>query len=69
VYQALESALVGFVKIATGGQEPLVDKPLIDHLAHSGEFQAKSVSVFSRFDDELEMTDHDGVVVELGRKV
>ena len=69
VSEALASAVAGFVEIATAGHDPELDRQSIDHLAHSRELRAVSVTAFGRFDDGLKLSDHNGVVVELAAKV
>jgi endonuclease/exonuclease/phosphatase family metal-dependent hydrolase len=68
VSETLTTALAGLVEIATAGQQPGLDKQLIDHVAHSREMKPVSVRAFSRFDGGLKLSDHNGVVVELEGK-
>ena len=66
VYQALQSAFDGLLEIGTAGYNPELDQQLIDHIAHSRDLKAGSVTAFSHSDDDgLKLSNHDGVVVEL----
>jgi endonuclease/exonuclease/phosphatase family metal-dependent hydrolase len=67
VFAGLVAALEGQVEIATSGCYPEPDKPLIDHVAHSRHLEPVNVDFISRFDDDgQKLSDHNGVVVELG---
>jgi endonuclease/exonuclease/phosphatase family metal-dependent hydrolase len=66
IYAALESALLGRYQVATSGPLPPLGRPAIDHVVHSGDFEAQDVTALSNLaDDGHRISDHFGVAVRL----
>jgi hypothetical protein len=68
VFEALRDALPADLEVVTAGAVPGLDRLLIDHLAISSELSAPVVEGFEKEDEEGGLSDHDGVVVEVGRR-
>jgi endonuclease/exonuclease/phosphatase family metal-dependent hydrolase len=63
VYEALEAALGARYTVATTGPLAPLDRPSIDHVAHTGEFIATSVTALSNIGQDVQLlSDHFGVV-------
>jgi hypothetical protein len=66
VYDALERALGPRLHVATAGLVPGASTSPIDHVAHTGSLVASRVEAWPRLaDDGRELSDHEGVTVEL----
>ena len=66
VYAALESALLGRYQVATSGPLPPLGRPAIDHVVHSGDFEAQDVTALSNLaENGHRISDHFGVAVRL----
>lgn len=53
--------------LTVAGAGPTTTRALIDHLALRADLEASSVRVQPRFDGGITLSDHDGVVVEVGQ--
>lgn len=56
---------MGPLVVATAGPVAGLDRPLIDHVAHTPSLVATSVAGLNRQQDDRQVSDHDGVVVDL----
>jgi endonuclease/exonuclease/phosphatase family metal-dependent hydrolase len=66
VYVALEGALLERFAIATAGALQPLGRPAIDHVVHSGDFEAVEVTALSNLaEDGRRISDHFGVSVRL----
>ncbi len=64
VAAALEQALNG-TELVTAGRVPGIDKPLIDHVTLRGALSARRITGISRRATNIELSDHDGVAIDI----
>ena len=53
------------LEFATGGLVPGLEEELIDHIAHSPSLTTGALTAIRRLLDGVEVSDHNGVVVDL----